>query len=816
MQGIDALPRLGLALSDVRERSIDKDTEKILDLLATYLISVQDDQEIRTYLQQVSKVLIQHLVYESRDFQPEVISSFIVESINLLKWGPELRGITFQDLFESRIENIFGSLDKVLSRFSSSGKELGRCRFRIYTTHPDDYCYRGFKSRGMPEDWRYQFDVTHESLFGKTKAIPFVEPNFKRLEETNCYILSEDRLSEMTGEGLDFYTQFLGIGDTERGVPMTYTWEFTVDGLSPLLCRRALPADKPSYVLAFSIDTGSGGLDYQNRILDPWLIRLMDVLWASSFGKDLGACFGYLLHSLENGENPTVSTLIQVDKEIRGARQVKSDLKASWDIDTIVLGSGDYKWVFANGDPAGERLRKDFDRLKGVKKSILVLGPSGSGKEVFLRALHSEGLKPDSRIETVPYRTIVINRENIELAIIGSERHGFTGASASPGPIPGMFERNHGGSVIIDELVEVRWEEQTVLRTVVDNLQKKPPIGFTRMGGTDIITPDVRIFSTGKNASSVDPDMKRRFKETVKTPGWAQLTQESRVAISRWFIVRGMKNYKIKSVAVSRQLYRFLVGNPDSEAFTVNNMNFVENMIDSMCEEYSGCQSVRLTLQALSGRLSLYEETEREVSEAIHGEEDFPTELSLGLDSPLRYTNTKLNTILKPALKIAICEKGSSCTGCIDMGDLAIILQITQPQEGLDLLYFLYAACWMQGDKEVSTRTTESRKEDGDQTAPGVIEKHFGPSYDQFRIWLAETTDCTPVQFRCSNRIRNKGFNLLKSHVEDQARRRSFVEMTHVMQCVVPQFPDLPFWPKKKRSEKIGGETDESLDTPEI
>jgi two-component system response regulator AtoC len=126
-----------------------------------------------------------------------------------------------------------------------------------------------------------------------------------------------------------------------------------------------------------------------------------------------------------------------------------------------------------------------FDLVEAVSDTsvtVLILGESGTGKELVARAIHRRSPRAGG-----PF--VVVNcgglpETLIESELFGHERGAFTGAVARH---KGRFEQAQGGTLLLDEIGEIGQKTQVDLLRVIDSRR------FTRVGGTEELTADVRI-----------------------------------------------------------------------------------------------------------------------------------------------------------------------------------------------------------------------------------------------------------------------------------------------------------------------------------
>ncbi|KJR48038.1 two component, sigma54 specific, transcriptional regulator, Fis family [Desulfosporosinus sp. I2] len=117
--------------------------------------------------------------------------------------------------------------------------------------------------------------------------------------------------------------------------------------------------------------------------------------------------------------------------------------------------------------------------------NILLLGESGTGKDVFAQAIHNAS--HNSNGPFVAINCGAIPRELISSELFGYVDGAFTGAKR--GGNPGKFEMAEGGTIFLDEIGEMPLELQTILLRVIENKS------IMRIGGQDSIPVNVRIIA---------------------------------------------------------------------------------------------------------------------------------------------------------------------------------------------------------------------------------------------------------------------------------------------------------------------------------
>jgi DNA-binding NtrC family response regulator len=129
-----------------------------------------------------------------------------------------------------------------------------------------------------------------------------------------------------------------------------------------------------------------------------------------------------------------------------------------------------------------------MDTLAAVaptRATVLLEGESGTGKELFARAIHERSPRRDQAFVTV--NCAALPEGLVESALFGHERGAFTGATQRSA---GAFERAHNGTLLLDEISEMRLDLQPKLLRAIQEQE------FERVGGGQPIKVDVRIVAT--------------------------------------------------------------------------------------------------------------------------------------------------------------------------------------------------------------------------------------------------------------------------------------------------------------------------------
>lgn len=113
---------------------------------------------------------------------------------------------------------------------------------------------------------------------------------------------------------------------------------------------------------------------------------------------------------------------------------------------------------------AMERLRRQIKKVAAVDAPVLVLGPTGSGKELVARAIHALSPRRDQPLISV--NCGAFNETLVESQLFGHEKGTFTGAEKTR---PGFLGEARGGTLFLDEIAELPLPLQTKLLRVLEN-----------------------------------------------------------------------------------------------------------------------------------------------------------------------------------------------------------------------------------------------------------------------------------------------------------------------------------------------------------
>jgi two-component system NtrC family response regulator len=192
--------------------------------------------------------------------------------------------------------------------------------------------------------------------------------------------------------------------------------------------------------------------------------------------------------------------------------------------------------------PEMTRVTRTIERVAGADVSVMLLGASGTGKELLARGVHD--LSPRRAGEFVAINCAAIPENLLEAELFGYERGAFTGAVKTT---PGKIEQAQGGTLFLDEVGDIPLPLQVKLLRF---LQERV---IERIGGRSPIAVDTRIvcathqdLDAMQAAGSFREDLYYRLAEiVVKIPTLAERPGDA-VLLARHFGTRFAREYNSK------------------------------------------------------------------------------------------------------------------------------------------------------------------------------------------------------------------------------------------------------------------------------
>jgi formate hydrogenlyase transcriptional activator len=268
-----------------------------------------------------------------------------------------------------------------------------------------------------------------------------------------------------------------------------------------------------------------------------------------------GAVLGVLAFAALRGERPWGPELLdrlrliaevvanavarkQAEQQLRAALAENQRLRERLEAENVYLQE-EIREARDFGDIVGQSatLRAALNKVDQVASTdapVLLLGETGTGKELLARAIHARSRR--SREPLIAVNCAALPTTLIESELFGHEKGAFTGATQAK---PGRFELAHGGTLFLDEIGDMEPALQTKLLRVLQDGE------IHRLGSTVTRKVDVRIVAaTNRNLSAAIRD--GRFRSDlyyrlgvfpVEVPSLRERAED--IPLLVWYFVQG-------------------------------------------------------------------------------------------------------------------------------------------------------------------------------------------------------------------------------------------------------------------------------------
>ncbi|HET6267031.1 MAG TPA: sigma-54 dependent transcriptional regulator [Acidobacteriota bacterium] len=220
------------------------------------------------------------------------------------------------------------------------------------------------------------------------------------------------------------------------------------------------------------------------------------VVLMTAFGSSSSA-----IESIQQGAYDYLSKPFQIDElrnVIRKALSARAVKKASFEETEV----DEFETIIGRSKSMIE-IYKMIGRVAASDAVVLILGETGSGKELIARALHDKS--PRLKKPFLAVNCSAFTETLLESELFGHERGSFTGAVTTR---PGIFEAAEGGSCYLDEISETSLAMQSKLLRVLQNKEIK------RVGSNQIININTRIIASC-NKDLKELAEKREFRQDL-------------------------------------------------------------------------------------------------------------------------------------------------------------------------------------------------------------------------------------------------------------------------------------------------------------
>jgi len=209
---------------------------------------------------------------------------------------------------------------------------------------------------------------------------------------------------------------------------------------------------------------GAGGVDYLTKPFEP---------------RELLARVGTHL-SLRRAHREVAEQNARLREEIEAHQRSRAVIHC---LEDEIRTGHDFREIVGRS-PSLARLLDQLALVASTDSTVLVLGETGTGKELVARAIHDRS--PRREHPLVKVNCAALPRELVESELFGHEKGAFTGATQQR---RGRFELADGGTLFLDEVGELPLEAQAKLLRVLQEQE------FERVGGTRTLRADVRLIA---------------------------------------------------------------------------------------------------------------------------------------------------------------------------------------------------------------------------------------------------------------------------------------------------------------------------------
>jgi len=230
-----------------------------------------------------------------------------------------------------------------------------------------------------------------------------------------------------------------------------------------------------------------------------------DYLWFLARGQAIWNTAGKAIRMSGSIQDITERKQAELDlkaalSEIKGLKDkleverayLQEEIKSQYNHENIIGQSNALKYIFYK-----------VEQIAPTDTTVLILGETGTGKELVARAIHGLSPRKDRALLKVNCATLPANLIISEL--FGHEKGAFTGAHARQ---LGRFEVANGATLFLDEIGELPLELQPKLLRVIQDGE------FERLGSSGTIKVDVRLIAA-TNRNLEEEVSKGRFREDL-------------------------------------------------------------------------------------------------------------------------------------------------------------------------------------------------------------------------------------------------------------------------------------------------------------
>jgi two-component system nitrogen regulation response regulator NtrX len=243
--------------------------------------------------------------------------------------------------------------------------------------------------------------------------------------------------------------------------------------------RSALDTERPDLVLLDVVLPGQSGLEFlrwmreQGNELPVLMVSALDTAKTAVEALQLGAA-DYLVKGFELEElRQRVANLLKLATLEKENDSLRRRMATEGQFGQMIGRTTEMRRAFEMAD-----------RVAGADSTVLILGESGTGKDLMAQEIHARS--PRAAKVYVAVNCAALPETLIESELFGYERGAFTGAAQQK---KGKFELASGGTLFLDEIGDMNPMTQAKVLRALENRT------IERLGGTQTIPVDVRVIS---------------------------------------------------------------------------------------------------------------------------------------------------------------------------------------------------------------------------------------------------------------------------------------------------------------------------------
>src|SRR6202011_2325915 len=243
--------------------------------------------------------------------------------------------------------------------------------------------------------------------------------------------------------------------------------------------REALPREQPDLVLLDVVLPGQSGIEFlrwmreQGSEIPVLMVSALDTAKTAVEALRLGAA-DYLVKGFELDElRQRVANLLKFTALEKENHALRKQLASEGQFGQMIGRTTEMRRAF-----------EIADRVARTDSTVLILGESGTGKDLLAQEIHARS--PRAAKAFVAVNCAALPETLIESELFGYERGAFTGAMHQK---KGKFELASGGTIFLDEIGDMNPVTQAKVLRVLENRT------IERLGGTKSVSVDVRVIS---------------------------------------------------------------------------------------------------------------------------------------------------------------------------------------------------------------------------------------------------------------------------------------------------------------------------------